>query len=382
DELLNNVAHRLQRCLRTKDKIARFGGDEFAILLENIHQSQEVTRVAERIQERLRLPFKLDYEQVFTGASIGITFSSIGYERPEDLLRDADVAMYQAKAQGKGRYAVFNPGMQIAALARLQLENDLRQAIEQQEFCLHYQPIISLSTGCLTSFEALIRWNHSSRGWVSPAEFIPIAEETGLINDIGWWVFQEACRQLQVWKQQFAQASALMINVNLSTHQLKQVGLVEKIEKILHASEIEGREVRLEITESCFLETVASETAMVSQLKALGISLCIDDFGTGYSSLSRLHEFPIDTLKIDRSFIRRLELNQTAIVQTIVTLAHSLEMNVVAEGIETKEQLKKLQLLGCELGQGYLFSQPVNSQIASQLISDKGKMFTVNYEDF
>jgi diguanylate cyclase (GGDEF)-like protein len=375
DELLKIVAFRLQACLRSRDKIARFGGDEFAILLENLGSKEEVVRVAERIQERLRIPFKLNNEKVFTGASIGITFSTIGYQRPEDLLRDADVAMYQAKAQGKACYAVFDPVMQIAACARLQLENELRRAIEKQEFCLHYQPIISLSTGRLIGFEALLRWQHPYHGYIFPTKFIPLAEETGLIDPIGWWVFREACRQLRSWKQQFPQAASLSMNINLSAHQLKQAGLVEKIEQILLAYEIQGCDLKLEITESCFLETVASETAIVQKLKALGIGLCIDDFGTGYSSLSRLHEFPIDTLKIDRSFISHAELSRMAIVQTIVTLAHGLGMNVVAEGIETTEQLHKLQLLGCELGQGYLFSKPIDNKTASQLLGNSVPLF-------
>ncbi len=370
DKLLKSVARRLQACLRSPDKVARLGGDEFAILLEDIQNVEEATKVAERIQERLRLPFKLNDEKLFTGASIGITLNTSSYERPEELLRDADVAMYQAKALGKGRYELFNPEMQIAALTRLQLENDLRQAIELQEFCLLYQPIISLSTGRLSGFEALVRWKHPDRGWVLPAEFIPIAEETGLINSIDWWVFQEVCRQLQFWKQQFCQASSLEISVNLSASQLKQVGLVERIDETLHFYGVEGSSLKLEITESSFLETILSKAKIVKQLKALGIGLCIDDFGTGYSSLSRLHKFPIDTLKIDRSFISSLDPNssQTAIVQTIVTLAHSLGMNVVAEGIETLEQLEKLQKLGCELGQGYLSSRPVDSQTASRLL--------------
>lgn len=370
DELLKNVAKRLEKCLRWQDKVARFGGDEFAILLENIDDLQEVIQIAERIQEKLKLPFKLKTEKIFTSASIGITLSTIGYEKPEDLLRDADLAMYQAKAEGKGRYVVFDPVMQVAALARLQLENDLRQAIKKQEFSLYYQPIVDLTTEYIIGFEALLRWKHPLHSWISPADFIPIAEETGLINSIGWWVFQEACCQLDLWKQKFPK-TPLIMNINISPHQLKKVDLVKGIESILQIYRINGSDLKLEITESCFLETVASETAVVEQIKSLGIGLCIDDFGTGYSSLSRLHEFPLDTLKIDRSFINLIEFGQTAIVQTIVTLAHSLGMNIVAEGIETKTQLEKLKSLGCELGQGYFFSKPVDSQTATQLLSSQ-----------
>ncbi len=370
DELLKSVARKLQASLRHTDTVARFGGDEFVILLEEIKDINEATAVAERIQKQLRLPLNFNDYQVFTEVSIGIILSTTGYERPEDVLRDADVAMYHAKAQGKGRYEVFDPAMQTLVMARLQMENDLRQAIALQEFFLYYQPIVSLSTGEVSGFEALIRWHHPSRGWILPDRFIPVAEETGLINDLGWWVLQEACRQLSIWRQQFPQKPPLTINVNLSAVQLKQVDLVDRIEEILEKTGISRGCLKLEITESCILETVAWSEKMLKQLKALGIQLCIDDFGTGYSSLSRLHEFPIDTLKIDRSFVSRIEpdFSDIEIVQTIVTLARSRGMDVVAEGIETLPQLQKLQDLGCELGQGYLFSKPVDSQQATQLL--------------
>ena len=371
DELLKIVAKRLQNCLRTGDTVARLGGDEFAILLEEIKDYADATYVAERIKNQLQQPFQLNDYEVFSSASIGITYSvSSAYKRPEELLRDADAAMYHAKASGKGSYSVFDPKMQIGALARLQLQNDLRRAIKQEEFLVYYQPIFSLSTGYLCGFEALIRWKHPSRGWVSPVEFIPVAEETGLINEIGWWVLQEACCQLRLWQQQFPEANDLMMNVNLSAHQLQQLSLVEQIDKILQQTGLKGNFLKLEITESSFLQKFSSEVSIVNQLKALGIGLCIDDFGTGYSSLSRLHEFPIDTLKIDRSFVRRLDTDcgHAEIVQTIVTLAHSLDMNVVAEGVETQVQLEKLHELQCELMQGYLLSKPVDSEMASKFI--------------
>ncbi|MFE1747114.1 EAL domain-containing protein [Coleofasciculus sp. H7-2] len=370
DELLKSVSSQLQASLRHTDTVARFGGDEFVILLEEIKDVNEATAVAERIQKQLRLPLNFNDYQVFTEVSIGIILSTTGYERPEDVLRDADVAMYHAKAQGKGRYEVFDPAMQTLAMARLQMENDLRRAIALKEFFLYYQPIVSLSTGEVSGFEALIRWHHPSRGWILPDRFIPVAEETGLINDLGWLVLQEACRQLSIWQQQFPQKPPLTINVNLSAVQLKQVDLVDRIEEILQRTGISRGCLKLEITESCILETVAWEEKMLKQLKALGIQLCIDDFGTGYSSLSRLHEFPIDTLKIDRSFVSRIEpdFSDIEIVQTIVTLARSRGMDVVAEGIETLPQLQKLRDLGCESGQGYLFSKPVDSQQATQLL--------------
>ncbi|GBF82433.1 sensor domain-containing protein [Aphanothece sacrum] len=368
DKLLVQVAKRLQGSLRTGDKIARFGGDEFAILLENIQSVREAINVAERILARLRSPFNLETGQIFTKASIGITFSDINYQLPEDVLRDGNLAMYRAKTEGKDCYAVFNSNMQLAALNRLQIENDLREAIKQEQLCLYYQPIIELMSGHLSGFEALIRWQHPTKGLIYPDEFIPIAEETGLINPIGWWVIQQACYQLKCWEKEHPKGLKLSINVNLSAQQLKQKGLVEKIGDLLTETKIEGNRLKLEITESCLLETVTIEAQRVNQIKELGIGLCIDDFGTGYSSLSRLYEFPIDTLKIDRSFIRRLEFSQTAIVQIIVSLAHTLGINVVAEGIETLEQLNHLQGLGCELGQGYLFSKPVDSAKANQLL--------------
>ncbi|MEG4212355.1 EAL domain-containing protein [Microcoleus sp. S13_B4] len=373
DELLKSVARQLQASLRHTDAVARFGGDEFVILLEDIKDIDEPNRVAERIQNQLRQPFNLNDYEVFTEISMGIIVSTMGYDRPEDILRDADIAMYYAKAQGRGRYEVFDPAMQTVARTRLQLENDLRRAIALQEFCVHYQPIVSLSTGQVSGFEALVRWHHASGIIYPPAEFIPVAEETGLINELGWWVLQEACHQIGIWQQQFPQTPPLAINVNLSGVQLKQVNLLNRIEDILQQTGIPSYCLKLEITESCILETVSREEKMLKQLKALGIQLCIDDFGTGYSSLSRLHEFPIDTLKIDRSFVSRIGVDNSGveIIQTIVTLARSRGMDIVAEGIETPTQLQKLRDLGCEFGQGYLFSKPVDSFKATELLGLK-----------
>ena len=373
DELLKSVARQLQASLRQTDAVARFGGDEFVLLLEDIKDLDEPIRVAERIQNQLRQPFNLNDYEVFTEISIGIILSTMDYDRPEDVLRDADIAMYYAKAQGRGRYEVFDPAMQTVAMTRLQLENDLRRAIALQEFCVHYQPIVSLSTGQMSGFEALVRWHHPSGTIYPPAEFIPVAEETGLINELGWWVLQEACHQICIWQQQFPQTPPLAINVNLSPVQLKQVNLLNRIEEILQQTGLPSYSLKLEITESCILETVSREEKMLKQLKALGIQLCIDDFGTGYSSLSRLHEFPIDTLKIDRSFVSRIGADNSGveIIQTIVTLARSRGMDIVAEGIETPTQLQKLRELGCELGQGYLFSKPVDSFQATELLSVK-----------
>lgn len=375
DELLKRIAHKLKTSLERTDSVARFGGDEFVILLEDIKGVNEVTAVAERIQQELRIPLQLNDYEVFTEVSIGITLGTSSYSRPEEVLRDADVAMYHAKARGRGRYEVFSPEMQTLAVARLHLENDLRKATAQNEFCLYYQPIVSLSTGELSGFEVLLRWHHPLKGWISPDQFIPVAEETGLILPIGLWVLQEACRQLSIWQQQFPHKSHLTLNVNCSALQLKQANLLEQFEQILQETGISRTCLKLEITESCILETVSWEAQVLKQLKDLGIQLCIDDFGTGYSSLSRLHEFPIDSLKIDRSFVSRIELesNDIQVIQTIVTLARIRGMDLVAEGIETPFQLKKLQDLGCEFGQGYLFSRPVDSQQAAQLLASDQK---------
>ena len=370
DKLLQSVADRLRDCLSPEDSIARFGGDEFAILLENLADVEDAITVAKIIQTELSKPFQVNDYEIFTGASIGITLSTLGYEHPENMLRDADIAMYQAKVEEKGSYALFHPAMQVGIMTRFQLENYLRRAIKLNELQVYYQPIISLTTGCLTGFEALSRWHHPLHGLISPDKFIPIAEESGLIKSIGWLVFSEACHQLKQWQQQFEGAATLTMNINVSTYQLKQMDFVEEIEEYLGRIGLKGNLVKLEITESGFLETVTGENTTLAQLKALGIQLCIDDFGTGYSSLSRLHEFPMDTLKIDRSFVSRLDSsgNNNSMIETIISLAHSLGMNVVAEGIESQQQLEQLKQLRCEYGQGYLFSRPVNSQKASILL--------------
>ncbi|PSF39245.1 GGDEF domain-containing protein [Aphanothece hegewaldii CCALA 016] len=378
DELIKQVANRLKNELRAKDKIARFGGDEFVVILESLQDINEVIKIAERIKEQFKRPFILGNDHVFTGASIGITMSSFGYNTPTELLRDADIAMYQAKAKGKSCYVIFNPEMKKAAFDRLQIENDLRQAIEEENLQLYYQPIISLSTGKLMGFEALIRWSHPSRNWIIPHDFIPIAEETGLIDPLSIWILKEACHQLKKWKVDYPQAANLVINVNLSAQQLREIRLIHQLMNILEQTGLEGKDLKLEITESCFLEVIEKQNGVVEQLKALGVGLCIDDFGVGYSSLSRLHEFSIDILKIDRSFIHRLDNNQTAIVQTIITLAHNLGFNVVAEGIETQKQLEQLKQLKCELGQGYLFSKPLDRNAATQYICSSQSFYNTS----
>jgi diguanylate cyclase (GGDEF)-like protein len=386
DQLLTQVAQRIQNCLPHAHAIARLGGDEFAILLENIADANAPIALARLIQTELMQPFEINHHEMVAGASIGITLSSIGYNHPEEVLRDVDTALYRAKAQGRGCYALFDLTMQTSAIERLQLENDLRRAIEalprlspaeQTELQLYYQPIISLVTGQLSGFEALVRWHHPQQGWISPVKFIPVAEETGLIHALGWWVLRTACQQLSQWQQQFSHARALVMNVNISTLQLRQHDLVEQIQALLVNTQIPPGSLKLEITESSILETFSSQAAQLKRLKDLGIRLCIDDFGTGYSSLSRLHEFPVDTLKIDRAFVSRIDGNAggAEIVQTIIALAASLGMDAVAEGVETLAQLERLRDLHCELGQGFFFSKPIEPEAAAQLVERSTAMF-------
>lgn len=370
NHLLVEISRRLQACIRAEDTVARLGGDEFVILLEVLDCPSDATRVAERIQQTLAQPFNLNGHEMFVTVSIGIALTATEYEQPEEMLRDADTAMYRAKALGKSRYEVFDTSMHTHAVTLLQLETDLRYAIERQEFELHYQPIVALKTDRLSGFEALVRWRHPQRGLVNPGAFIPIAEETGLINPIGWWVLQEACQQMQQWQQQFSLQPPLSISVNLSGKQLAQPDAVTRVEQILQITGLNPATLKLEITESSIMENAESTIARLQQLKALGIQLSIDDFGTGYSSLSYLYRFPIDTLKIDRSFINTMdvELEKLELVRTIATLAWNLNMDVVAEGVENDSQLTYLKSLGCEYAQGYLFSRPVDRQATEQLI--------------
>ena len=375
DELLKQVAQKLKECLSKKDTIARFGGDEFAILVENISSIKEALKITKNIYKKLQQPFLLDNYEIFISASIGITSSGIKYQKPEEILRDADVAMYQAKSIDKGNYAIFNPKIQQKLLKRLQLESYLRRAIEFNELQLYYQPIICLNTGNLLGFEALVRWQHPIQGFVSPIEFIPIAEETGLIKSIGWWVFCKACLQSRQWQESFPHAQNLLININVSAYQLQEIDLGERIDTFLKTNNVTANNIKLEITETCFLKSLAAHIELIQKIQKLGIGLCIDDFGTGYSSLDRLHKFPVDTLKIDRSFVKSLRnKGGDTIILTIITLAQTLGMNIVAEGIETEEQLQKLIELGCKKGQGYLFSRPIDAEAATQLIANNSSL--------
>lgn len=371
DQLLIAIARRLEACLRPDDIVARLGGDEFTVLLHDINSLDDATTIAERIQADLSIPFNLNGHEIFTNASIGITLSGNGHEQPSDLLRDTDTAMYRAKARGRACHEVFDVSMHTHAVARLQLENDLRRAIERQEFQLYYQPIVLLQTGQIVGFEALVRWQHPDRGLVTPDQFIPVAEETGMIVSIGKWVLSEACQQMHTWQAQFPNQSPLTISANLSSKQLLQPELVKQIQQILQATNLDAYNLKLEITESILIENAEAATTIFSQLRDLGVQLHIDDFGTGYSSLSYLHRFPVDMLKIDRSFISNMSVDSynADFVKAIVTLAHSLEMNVTAEGVETAEQLAQLRALGCKYGQGYFFAKPMNSELAAALLA-------------
>jgi predicted signal transduction protein with EAL and GGDEF domain len=372
DQLLIGIARRLESCLRPGDTIARMGGDEFTVLLEDIGDGSTINQIAERIQSELSAPFSLSGREVFTTVSMGIALSSREYERPEDILRDADTAMYRAKGLGKARHEMFDTGMHSQALKLLQLETDLRRALERKEFMVVYQPIMSLETGRLCGFEALIRWPHPERGLISPIDFIPLAEETGMIVQIGEWVLRQACEQMRKWQIVFPTEPSAFMCVNLSVKQFAQQDLIEKVAAILRETDLAPACLKLEITESAVMENVETATRMLREIRELGVQLAMDDFGTGYSSLSNLHRFPINTLKIDRSFITRMvENNENAeIVRTISGLAQNLGMDVVAEGVETREQLEILRSLGCKYGQGYFFSKPLDTQSAEAFICE------------
>lgn len=405
DQLIIATARRLEVHLQPSATLARVGTDEFAILLTELKNKHEATDRADCIHRLLILPFDLQGREVFSTSSIGIALGGTEEfkcivslpeflpnssperphpssssqeltcsEQPEDFLRAADTARHHAKVQAHVSHAVFNPAMHEQAVARFQLETDLRRAIERQPFQVYYQPIISLEMGKITGFEALVRWIHPTRGMVSPMEFIPLAEETGLISFIDWWVLREACTQLRIWQQAFAKDSAsLTMSVNFSGLHLVQLGLLERLDQVLRETGVEGCNLKLEITESGLLKNATSGTEILQELKTLGVKLSIDDFGTGYSSLARLHQLPIDTLKIDRSFVSRMgnEGESLEIIRAIMMLAHSLEMDVIAEGVETQEQLSRLRSLNCEYGQGYFFSRPVDSKRAEELLASQ-----------
>jgi diguanylate cyclase (GGDEF)-like protein len=370
DELLRAVARRLEMCLRPEDTVARLSGDEFAILLESITETSDAGRIAQRIEEALSFPINLAGADVTTSASMGIVTSSMLHDQPEQLLRSADMAMYRAKAAGRARYELFDRAMHTDALERLQLETDLRRAVELGEFRLHYQPLVSLRTGRITGLEALVRWDHPVRGLVHPAEFIPVAEETGLIVPIGRWVLIEACTQIREWQKQFPREEPLTIGVNLSVKQFSQPDLVELVRQAIEITGVLPSSLRLEITESAIIDKGHAAVTMLSEIRKLGAQVYLDDFGTGYSSLSYLHGLPIDAIKIDREFVSSMDTDDKnlRLVRTILTLAEIVGVRAEAEGISTSEQLKELRSLNCEQGQGYLFSAPITGDAVKDLL--------------
>ena len=372
DKLLIEIARRLEKSIAPTDTVARLGGDEFTILLENISSKSEAILVAESIYQTLTFPFYIDGYELFSTASIGIALSSQGYEKPEDILRDADLTMYSAKEQGKARYEVFDCSMRDRALQRLELETDIRRALERQEFEVYYQPITSLALGTLAGFEALARWNHPTKGSIKPADFIPVCEETGLIVPLGNLLLKQACKAARNWQLKYPEHSAIKMSVNLSPQQFREPQLIEEVETALAETGLPGKLLKLEITESLLIDNLETVTEIIHSLRKQEIQFSIDDFGTGYSSLSYLHQFPVDTIKIDRSFVSQMQVSgdNCAIVKAIVTLAHMLNMDIIAEGIETTAQLAQLKLLQCEYGQGFFFSKPLSEADADAFIAN------------
>ena len=372
NEVLIETSKRLHACLRPHDMVARLGGDEFVVLLDALRAAEDVEQVARRIQEGVARPIHLEGHEIVTTASIGIAPSALGYKRPEDLIRAADTAMYRAKATGKARHQLFDRQMHDAALARLRTESDLRRALEREEFEVYYQPIIDMGPGGVVGFEALVRWNHPERGRVAPDDFIGVAEETGLIDPIGFWVLETACAQTQAWNVGIRADTPLRVNVNLSGRQFRAGGLHDRVLETLSRTGLPGSALTLEITETVIMESSDEARTVLAALRAAGVAVCIDDFGTGYSSLSYLHAFELDGLKIDRSFVSRIGPNgpRPQIIKTIVDLSRSLSLAVTAEGIETPMQYAQLRDLGCDTAQGYLFSKPVPHAAAEQLLRD------------
>jgi predicted signal transduction protein with EAL and GGDEF domain len=401
DQLIVQIAERLVSSVRREDVVscsadgngevrqsgedtlARMGGDEFTILLVDIRDASDGIRVAERIQQRLAPPFLISGQEVSITASIGIALSATGYSTAEDILRDADTAMYRAKALGKSRYEICDPAMHARAVSRLKLETDLRRAMDGEEFRVHYQPVVSLRDCRIIGFEALLRWQRPGFGLLMPREFVPIAEETGLILISGLWVLREACRQMRAWNLQFPSDPAFSVAVNISGKQFAQPDLVSEVDRILRETCLDPHCLKLELTESVTMREVERAARIFGELKTLGVGLSMDDFGTGYSSLSYLRRFPLDTLKIDRSFVSEMEdtSESRAIVQMILSLGRSLGMEMVAEGVETAEQVSLLRSLGCEYAQGYFFSKPTDQEgMAEVLVKSRGSAYRLQQQ--
>ena len=373
DSLLVAVADRLRDSLRPSDTACRLGGDEFAILAEDLEDGADAEVVADRILDALKIPFVVDAKELVLSASIGVTIAETTQSDADDLLRNADVAMYTAKGRGRNRFELFKPSMHQAMLDRMDLESDLRRAIDRGEFVLNYQPTVALATGWISGMEALVRWHSPDRGLVPPSVFIPVAEDTGLIVKLGAWVLEEACRQAVAWKQEFGSDAPRTMNINLSARQLQDDGLVASVAEILERTGVRPEHVVLEITESAVMADAEAMIARLHELKGLGVRLAIDDFGTGYSSMAYLVQFPIDVLKIDRSFVHgvRDEPQKMGIVRTIVELGRILDLQTVAEGIEVVEEVEELRALECELGQGYWFSRPLSVDAAVAMLIEQ-----------
>ncbi len=373
DELLRGITARLQTCLRPSDLLARLGGDEFAVLLEGVSQAREAVALATRILTALAEPFIVQGREVFTTSSIGIAMGRKDLQEPDDILRDADTAMYHAKAQGRSRAAVFDSSMRLRVVRLLELETDLRKAMDAGQFSVYFQPICDLDSLQPVGFEALLRWLHPERGFVSPPEFIRIAEDTGLINDIGLWVLRAALRQVRLWQRQFGTKHSLSMSVNLSGVQFLQLDLPNRIDMLLREHGLDPGLLRLEITESVIMDHAEYADAMLAQLKAQGVRISIDDFGTGYASMSYLRRYPIDTVKVDQSFVAKMgeDADAFVLVKTVVNMARNLGMDVIAEGIETQAQLTALRQLGCTRGQGFLLARPMSAPEADAFLAQK-----------
>ncbi|MEM9487311.1 MAG: EAL domain-containing protein, partial [Cyanobacteria bacterium P01_F01_bin.116] len=372
DKLLIEVSRRLKDHVRITDMVARFGGDEFVILLEDVGSVEDILQVAERILADCQNPIVIGEHKIFTSTSIGIALGSTSYQEASDLIRDADIAMYQAKVQENNSYKFFDAAMYAEAMGRLTLETDLRKAVGQQELEVYYQPMVNLVEGSLVGFEALARWQHPTRGLIAPSEFIPIAEETGLVMSLDTWMIRQACQQLLDWQQRFPRQAALKISINLSAQDLYRSTLLQDIDQLLDSISLNPELITFEITESMLIEDVEQTIELLTQLALRQIQISIDDFGTGYSCLSYLHRLPVHNLKIDRSFVGHMHLENRnyQVVNTILALSKQLGLTVVAEGIEATQHLQQLRQLGCELGQGYLFSQPLTAHQVEALLSD------------
>jgi diguanylate cyclase (GGDEF)-like protein/PAS domain S-box-containing protein len=374
DELLVDLGKRLRATIRPTDVLARLGGDEFAVLLEDLHRQRDAVDLCERIQKELTKPFKLGQMEVAISASIGITFSTNGYQTSEQIIRDADIAMYKAKSKGKAQYALFDSSLHQHVTAQLELENELRRALGQGQIYLEYQPIYDLRDQKLVGFEALVRWNHPERGVLEPAMFIPIAEETGLIVPLGNWVLNEACRQMAVWNLTHNNGTVLNMSVNVSSLQLTHPDFVAQVGQALQVAGLPATALTIEVTESVLMEGIENAVTTLNRIREMGVTLAIDDFGTGYSSLSYLATLPIDALKVDKSFIEKMakDGNGNEIVKAIFKLGQALSKQVFAEGIETGAQLALLRELGCEFGQGYLLSRPIDAERAGGVLNSRG----------